>query len=338
MHTSVQTDKVNGSGGIVVPVPWDLKGLLAPWADATCISYDFGTIVRQVLSTPDYQVHVALFNMHRTVTLHPTWDTPTIALQYIKQGRIFSRLNGAEEIMLEPSRYNLFHVAAGKHISQPQKGLSESLRIEISPAFLQELLSAHPQLQKMLELLHQQHRTGGLLAPARMNGKVKNIIHEIYHCKKNGPSLYLEIKAHIYSLLSAYDEELTLAHDLENIQGSKMEKIIMAVQQFITSYPHIHECSLENLSRQFNVSPSTLKMHFKKHCQVALGDFVQQQCLLKAQELLLLDVSPVRDIAQQLGYTDVSNFSRAFRNYTGYTPNQVKMDPEEFRNSRKPKV
>jgi len=334
MQTSVQTDTVNGSGGYIVPVPCDLKVLLAPWADATCTSYDFGTIVRQVLSTPDYQVHVTLFNFVRPVTLYPSWDTPTIALQYIKQGRIISRLGGSEEVVLEPSRYNLFHVAAGKHFSQPQEGLSESLRIEISPAYLQELLGAHPQQQKMLEMLHDQHKTGELLAPARMNGKVKNIIHEIYQCKKTGPSLYLEIKAHIYSLLSAYDEELTLANDLENIQASKTEKIIMAVKQYITSYPHIHECSLEKLARHFNISPSSLKMHFKKHCQVSLGDFVQQRCLLKARDLLLLGIDPVRNISQQLGYTDVSNFSRAFRNYMGCTPNEVKLHPERFKNSR----
>lgn len=333
MQTSIQTDKVNGSEGIIVPVPGDLKGLLAPWADAECTSYDFGTIVRQVLSTPDYQVHVTLFNFIQPVTLYPSCDTPTIALQYIKQGRIISRLSGSEEVILDPCRYSLFHVAAGKHFSQPQEGLSESLRIEITPTYLKELLGAHPQLQKMLKMLHDQHKTGELVAPARMNGKVKNIIHEMYQCKKTGPSLYLEIKAHIYSLLSAYDEELTLAHDLENIQASKTEKIIMAVKQYISGYPHIHECSLENLSRKFNISPSSLKMHFKKHCHVSLGDFVQQQCLLKARELLLLGIDSVRDISQQLGYTDVSNFSRAFRNYMGCSPNEVKLHPERFKNS-----
>jgi AraC-like DNA-binding protein len=187
----------------------------------------------------------------------------------------------------------------------------------------------------MLDMLHGQHKTGELLQPAKMNGKVRNIIHEMYQCRKTGPSLYLEMKAHIYGLLSAYDEELTSVSDLENIHASKTEKIIMAVKQYISNYPHIHECSLENLSRKFYISPSALKLHFKKHCQVSLGDFVQQQCLLKAAELLLLGIDPVRDIAQQLGYTDVSNFSRAFRNYTGWSPNEVKLHPERFKGRRK---
>jgi AraC-like DNA-binding protein len=332
MQLSFKPDQVNGSGGTTMPVPSELKGLLAPWADAQCISYDFGTIIRQVLHTPDYKIHAAIFDFIQPMTLYPSWEASAVALQYIKQGKIISRLNGAEDVVLDPCRYSLFHVAAGSHISQPQAGLNESLHIEISPDYLQELLGAHPQLQKMLNILHEQHKTGELLAPVRMNGKVKNIIHEIYQCRKTGPSLHLEMKAHIYGLLAAYDEELTLAHDLENIQASKTAKTIMAVKQYIVSYPHIHDCSLENLAKQFNISQSALKLHFKKQCQISLGDFVQQQCLLKAQELLLLGIDPVRDISQQLGYTDVSNFSRAFRNYMGCPPNEVKLHPEKYRN------
>ena len=313
-------------------MPCELKGLLAHWADAHCVSYDFGTVIRQVLDTPDYKIHIAVFNILKPGgTLFPSWEAATIALHYIRQGKILSRLDDSEELVLDPLRYNLFHVAAGKHISQPQEGLTESLRIEINPVYLQELLGAHPQSKKMLDMLHEQDKTGAVLAPARMNGKVKNIIREIYQCRKTGLSLYLELKAHIYGLLSAYDEELTMAYDLENIQASKTEKTIMAVKQYITGYPHIHECSLEHLSKQFNISPSSLKLHFKKQCQISLGDFVQQQCLLKAREMLLLGIDPVREISLQLGYTDVSNFSRAFRNYMGRSPNEVKQHPDRFR-------
>lgn len=330
MQLSFQPRQLNGEGKIV-PVPSELKSLLAPWADPQCVSYDFGTVIRQVLDTPDYKIHIAVFNIQQPTTLFPSWEAATIALHYIRQGKILSCLNGSEELVLEPSRYRLFHVAAGKHISQPQEGLTESLRIEINPAYLQDLLGAHPQLQNMLDTLHEQHRTGELLAPARMTGKVKNIIHEIYQCRKTGASLYLEMKAHIYGLLSAYDEDLTLASDLENIQASKTEKTIMAVKQYIMGYPHIHECSLENLSKKFNISSSALKLHFKKQCEISLGDFVQHQCLLKAQELLLLGIDPVKDISLMLGYTDVSNFSRAFRSYTGCSPNEVKLHPDRYK-------
>lgn len=331
MQLSFHPSQLNGEG-IIVPVPPELKALLAPWAEPQCLSYDFGTIIRQVLNTPDYKIQVSVFNIIQPVTLYPSSEVPAIAFQYIRQGKILSRLNGAEEVVLDPSWYSLFRVAAGKHISRPQEGLTESLRIEINPAYLQDLLGAHPQLQNMLDSLHEQHRTGELLAPARMTVKVKNIIHEIYQCRKTGPSLCLEMTAHIYGLLAAYDEDLTLASNLENIQASKTEKTIMAVKQYITGYPHIHECSLENLSKKFNISPSALKLHFKKQCQISLGDFVQQRCLLKAHELLLLGIDPVRDISLVLGYTDVSNFSRAFRNYMGCSPNEVKLHPERYRN------
>lgn len=315
--------------GHAVPVPWELKRYLAPWAGAECLSYDFGTIIRQALITEDFRIHASVLNITRPVKLYPYWDAPAIALQYLRQGKICSYLNGTQEIWLDASRYSLFHIGAGQHVYQPQEGLSELLRIEISPRFLHELQAAHPLLQQMLDNLRKCHQTGELLFPARMNGKVKHILHEIYQCQKTGPSLHLEMKAHIYSLLSAYDEEITLAHNLASIQASKTEKTILAVKHYITDYPHIHECSLENLSRHFNISPSALKLNFKRQYHISLGDFVQQQCMLKAQQLLVGSTDPVRDIALQLGYTDVSNFSRAFRNYTGCSPHEMRVHAEQ---------
>ncbi|WP_158642734.1 AraC family transcriptional regulator [Chitinophaga japonensis] len=317
-----------------MPVPWELKKYLAPWAGAECLSYDFGIIIRQVLATADFRICASVLNITRPVQLYPYWDTPAIALQYIRQGSICACLNGTAEVSLDASRYSLFHIRAGQHVYRPQEGLSELLRIEISPRFLQELQAAHPLLQQMLDNLRKGHQTGELLYPARMNGKVKHILHEIYQCRKTGPSLHLEMKAHIYSLLSAYDEEITLAHNLESIQASKMEKTLLAVKHYITDYPHIHECSLESMSRHFNISSSALKLNFKRQYHISLGDFVQQQCMLKAQQLLAGGADPVRDIALQLGYTDVSNFSRAFRNYTGRSPHEMRIHPEQASRGR----
>ncbi len=304
---------------------------MVSWAGADCQAYDFGFIVRQTFATADYSIHITLFQISAPVTLYPSWDSPAIALQYIREGKILTSLKNGEEMALDASKYYLFHIAPGQHISRLQPGMSESLRIEINPVYLKDLLDAHPKLRNMLQELYKSQETALLLSPAALNGKVKTILHSMYQCHKTGPSLQLEMKAHIYELLSAYDEEITLANDLETIQASQTEKKIMAVQQYVMQHPHIHECSMENLSRQFNISMSLLKTHFKRQYNISLGEFVQKQCINKARELLLSGIAPVQDIAFQLGYTDVSNFSRAFRNHMGYSPNLLRLYPDRYR-------
>lgn len=317
--------------GKAAPIPRELKKYLVSWADVECLAYDFGVIVRQTFVTADYSIHITLFQISAPVTLYPSWNSPTIALQYIREGKVLTRLKNGEEMALDASKYYLFHIAPGQHISYLLPGMSESLRIEINPTYLKDLLDAHPKLQNMLNELHKSSQTALLLSPAALNGKVKNILHNMYQCRKSGPSLQLEMKAHIYELLSAYDEEITLADDLETIQTSQTEKKIVAVQQYVIQHPHIHECSMESLSRQFNISMSLLKTHFKKQYSISLGEFVQHQCINKARELLLSGVAPVQDIAFQLGYTDVSNFSRAFRNHMGYSPNLLRLYPDQYK-------
>lgn len=318
--------------GEAVPVPKVLKERLVSWATIICKEYDFGNIIIQELKTADYNIYITVFNITKPVKLYVYWEKPTVALQYTREGEIICRLNNQDRILLEASRYNLFYLANGSYSLHPPSGISESMHIEIGPAYLKDLLSAHTPLQKMMQNLYEANTTGGVLFPARINGKVKNILHEVYQTNKTGHSLYLEMKAQIYRLLSAYDEEITLTHYLDSIQASKTAKTILAVKQYIIDYPHIHECSLDSLAKQFAISPSALKVNFKKQCDISLGDFVQQQCILKAQQLVLLSIDAIRDIALQLGYTDVSNFSRAFRNYMGCSPNEMRLHPERYKN------
>ncbi|WP_188316173.1 helix-turn-helix transcriptional regulator [Chitinophaga agrisoli] len=318
--------------GRVVPVPRELKNRLVPWATSHCKEYDFGHALLQELITPDYGIYITSFDVQFPAKMHATWDRPTVTLQYTREGEILCRINNQEKIMLEGSKYNLFYLTAGAYVLQPLPGISESLHIEIGPTYLKDLLTAHAPLQKMMHNLYAANTSGGILFPARMTGKVKSIIHEMYQSRKAGHSLQLEMKTLIYRLLCAYDDEITLNNYLETVQASKTSKLILGVRHHIIDYPHIHECSLDQLSKRFNISPSSLKVNFKKQCDISLGDFVQQQCIIKAQQLLLLGIDSIRDIALQLGYTDVSNFSRAFRKYMGCPPNEMKLHPERYRN------
>ncbi|HEU4606903.1 MAG TPA: AraC family transcriptional regulator [Chitinophagaceae bacterium] len=319
--------------GAIVPVPKALKDRLASWATITCKEYDFGTVILQQLSAADYSIYIATFQISKPAKLYALRHGAAVVLQYTREGEIIYRLNNQEKMLLETTRYNLFYLTNAITILQPPAGISESLLIEIGADYLKDLLAAHAPLQKMMENLDHADTDNSLLFPAHMNGKVKNIIYEMCQTDKTGHSLHLEMKAQIYRLLSAYDEDVTLTHYLESVQASKTAKTILAVKYYIIEHPHIHDCSLDNLAKRFAISASTLKMNFKKQCDISLGDFVQRSCILKAKELVLLGIDSIRDISLQLGYTDVSNFSRAFRNYMGCSPNEMRMHPEKYGNS-----
>ncbi len=85
--------------------------------------------------------------------------------------------------------------------------------------------------------------------------------------------------------------------------------------------------SLEQMAERFNMSSRTLKRRLQGE-QACYSDLVENELRRRAEHLLREERLPVAEVAHQLGYHDVSNFSRAFRRWTGHTP-------REFRESRR---
>ncbi|REK75140.1 AraC family transcriptional regulator [Paenibacillus paeoniae] len=88
---------------------------------------------------------------------------------------------------------------------------------------------------------------------------------------------------------------------------------------------HIHEhyrqnLSLESIAEQFNYSPRHLSMLFKGHTGSSLIEYLIRFRLHHAEELLRNTDASLRDIAAEVGYTDVYYFSRMFRKYMGQSP------------------
>ena len=81
--------------------------------------------------------------------------------------------------------------------------------------------------------------------------------------------------------------------------------------------------SLEQMAERFSMSSRTLKRRLQGE-QACYSDLVETEMRLRAERLLVEERLPVAEVAHQLGYHDVSNFSRAFRRWTGRTPREFR--------------
>lgn len=81
--------------------------------------------------------------------------------------------------------------------------------------------------------------------------------------------------------------------------------------------------SLEDVAKLMHVSPRTLKRRLAEHdtsFSTLLDDMRRERAMLLLRDpRLSLD-----EIAERLGYSDVANFTRAFRRWTGKTPGMVR--------------
>jgi len=117
-------------------------------------------------------------------------------------------------------------------------------------------------------------------------------------------------------LLQKYGEKFELyLHSLIIKKTSSFKKIVES---------KIHSnLKLEEIAFLCNMSLSTFKRHFIKEYNVSPGKWIQDKRLQKAKETLEQGNLKPSDIYLDFGYNNLSNFSIAFKNKFGFSPNQA---------------
>lgn len=82
--------------------------------------------------------------------------------------------------------------------------------------------------------------------------------------------------------------------------------------------------SVEGIARHFSISVSHLGRIFRKNTHTTVSDAIQQVRVQKACELLTSTKLPVQNIAEAVGYTDVTYFIRMFKKHQHTTPLQYR--------------
>ena len=95
---------------------------------------------------------------------------------------------------------------------------------------------------------------------------------------------------------------------------------------------HIHACGLnmpntQALSSQFGLSPRTLNAAFVDAYGMTVSRYIKEHRLLMAHEQLSDSDAPIGEIASKLGYSQLSNFSAAFKSLFGYAPTTLRLKP-----------
>jgi AraC family transcriptional regulator len=84
------------------------------------------------------------------------------------------------------------------------------------------------------------------------------------------------------------------------------------------------EATVAGVATEMNLSRSQCSKLFSKVYGLSPRQYVSQQKLKLAKELLVTTHLPMTDIAEKLGFHSASHFSRQFRRWTGQSPSEFK--------------
>ena len=86
--------------------------------------------------------------------------------------------------------------------------------------------------------------------------------------------------------------------------------------------------TLTDMSWNLHCSTVTLTEHFKKEFGITIMQYVTQQRMEQARELLLHSHASIGEIASSCGFSDVEYFSRTFKSIYGMSPNRWRKTQE----------
>ena len=253
-----------------------------------------------------------------------------LEINYCISGRMGWDMGGGNRIYLGPGDFSLntMDVCGDSAITLPN-GSYEGLAIYIDL----EQLTAQPPAPLAGspvtgEALREKYCKGGTCTALAGNETIQQIFAALYAPPEEIQLAWQKVKV-LELLLVLSQMEAGQEKHLTEYRAEQVE-IIRQIHDQLTD--HLEQrLSIESLSRQYLMNPTTLKQLFKAVYGTSIAAHIREHRMAYAALLLQSSELSIAEIAQKVGYDSQSRFSSAFRE-------QYQMLPKEYRKKHRTKT
>ncbi|WP_164826786.1 helix-turn-helix domain-containing protein, partial [Paenibacillus alginolyticus] len=129
-----------------------------------------------------------------------------------------------------------------------------------------------------------------------------------------------DVKDWIYNQFVKIIDSVALKHSASN----RKEELASEIFDYVKQHLQDPMLTLENIADYLVLSVSYVRLVFKETYLITLSDFIHQERLEQAKQLLISTDWPVLNIAERSGFQSKTTFFTSFKKYTGLTPNQYR--------------
>lgn len=195
--------------------------------------------------------------------------------------------------------------------------------VKVSRAFYLNLLDEEPWIKD--DVFHKyilsdrpQNRPNEFI---NMNVNMVNTLQNILNSKHIINNRYHYIKIKLRELLFYIHQETTYGHNFVNEISDSMLHTLESIKAFL-SVNFTTPPTIGQLAKDFKVNEKKLKQYFKYVYGVTIYSFVIQVRMAKAK-VFLQEGHNINELAELLGYQNVSHFIKVFKKYYGDTPKKM---------------
>lgn len=190
-----------------------------------------------------------------------------------------------------------------------------------SPQLLQELVPFFPELQQLLQESPQTilNGKGGWSIPS-----MKEITNQILDCPYDETTrqFYYDLKVRelLYQLLETSFKRDIKSYHFTPFETARIHEARTILENHIDKKPP----SIRSLSKQVALNEFKLKTGFRKYFHSGIFEWLMEQKMQHAKQLILNTNKPIKEIASLVGYPRTTNFITAFRRLFGVTPGSLR--------------
>lgn len=221
---------------------------------------------------------------------------------YFMNGKVYTAAKG-DLVVVVPQD---LHSTASSQIEEVERIL-----VQFSSGFLppgSPLLSLPPLMESAL-----------LRFPIHEQAELEHLLLQMISECKEKPPLYESYVSHLL-------QQLLIRIHRAGSTGTDGNEPIHPMHQKVSeiaSYIHEHyqePITLEQVSKQFYISPAYLSRVFLKLTGFHFSEYVRVVRVREAQKLLRTTREKIHTIAERVGFEHVSHFNKTFKKITGFSP------------------
>lgn len=125
------------------------------------------------------------------------------------------------------------------------------------------------------------------------------------------------------AIMFLYDYRARVLREAEHVDNT--EARILVVAGYINGH-YRDQMHVERVAEVVNLSRSYLSISFKRRLGITVNDFLRRKRIFEARRLLRGSTMSVQQIANQVGYENYKHFKDVFRELTGVSPNNYRLD------------
>ncbi|MFY7839750.1 MAG: helix-turn-helix transcriptional regulator [Lacibacter sp.] len=223
------------------------------------------------------------------------------------------------------SGISLVNSTSDMSFTMKAKTKARTINLLLPEQWIGENLNRYNELHLLMRFNQQQN---SISYPEPFDAQNRILFDEVFETEETNPMQQMIVKNRIMLLLEQFlskvhrkMEENTDAAP-RKIKPADLSKLMeieaILVRDFSRPPP-----TIVTLAGHSNMSVSKLKSTFKKVYGTGIYEYYQKNRMLKAKAMLLTGKFNVKEVGTQLGYTNLSNFSLAFKKEFGLLPSEV---------------